>query len=231
METPRRPRKPSMPDPGKHGTWRPSMGYLLIAAVLAVSGIGYWLLADSSAAAGGSESATAANSASDSGKPAASGMAAWPMLASVFTSQNSAAQDADAEPKADRDPTPDLSDYVPKGAKPTMNEVIERLHKEGIHTGLGAFNPPGTRPPKIGLAVPEGYPLPEGYVRHYQATDDGQRIEPILMFAPDKQIFDANNKPIEIPADRVVPPEMAPPGFPIRRIEVPPPVDGGRSTP
>ena len=24
----RRPRKPSMPDPGKHGTWRPSMGYL-----------------------------------------------------------------------------------------------------------------------------------------------------------------------------------------------------------
>ena len=112
-----------------------------------------------------------------------------------------------------------------------MNEVIERLHKEGIHTGLGAFNPPGTRPPKIGLAVPEGYPLPEGYVRHYQATDDGQRIEPILMFAPDKQIFDANNKPIEIPADRVVPPELAPPGFPIRRIEIPPPVDGGRSAP
>lgn len=229
METPRRPRKPSTPTPGEHRAWRPSMGYLLIAAVLAVSGIGYWLLADSSPAAGDG-SATTANAATDNGKPAASGMAAWPMLASVFTSQNSAAQDADTEP-ADRDPTPDLSDYVPKGAKPTMNEVIERLHKEGIHTGLGAFNPPGTRPPKIGLAVPEGYPLPDGYVRHYQATDDGQRIEPILMFAPDKQIFDANNKPIEIPADRVVPPELAPPGFPIRRIEIPPPVDGGRSTP
>lgn len=225
MKTPRQPNKPSTPPVAGGGAWRPSIGYLVIAAVIAVCGLGYgWLSASPTPA---EVSATAPSTA----KVASSGIGAWPVLASVFTAQNSAAQDANAEPKADRDPTPDLSDYVPKGAKPTMNEVIERLHKEGIHTGLGAFNPPGTRPPKVGLAVPEGYQLPEGYVRHYQATDDGQRIEPILMFAPDKQIFDANNKPIEIPADRVVPPELAPPGFPIRRIEIPPPVDAGRTTP
>lgn len=225
MKTPRQPNKPSTPPVAGGGAWRPSIGYLVIAVLIAVCGLGYWWLSASPTPAEVSTTAPA------TAKVASSGIGAWPVLASVFTSQNSAAQDANAEPKADRDPTPDLSDYVPKGAKPTMNEVIERLHKEGIHTGLGAFNPPGTRPPKVGIAVPEGYPLPEGYVRHYQATDDGQRIEPILMFAPDKQIFDANNKPIEIPADRVVPPELAPPGFPIRRIEIPPPVDGGRSTP
>ncbi len=66
-----------------------------------------------------------------------------------------------------------------------MNEVIDRLHQAGIRTGLGAFNPPGTRPPLIGLAVPEDFVLPPGYLRHHQATDDGQRIEAILMFDPD----------------------------------------------
>ena len=109
-----------------------------------------------------------------------------------------------------------------------MGEVIDRLHAAGVHTGLGAFQPPGTSPPLVGLAVPEDFPLPEGYVRHYQATDDGQRIEPILMFSPDFQFFDAAGNPVPIPADRVVPPEMAPPGLPIRRIEIPRPRDGGR---
>ena len=68
-----------------------------------------------------------------------------------------------------------------------MAEVIDRLHQAGVYGGLGAFSPPGTRPPLVGLAVPEDFVLPEGYVRHYQATDDGQRIEPILMFSPDHQ--------------------------------------------
>ena len=94
-----------------------------------------------------------------------------------------------------------------------MNEVIERLHQAGVHSGLGAFSPPGTRPPLVGLAVPEDYVLPEGYVRHYQATDDGQRIEPILMFSPDAEFFDGAGQPIAIPEDRVVPPELAPPGL------------------
>jgi hypothetical protein len=126
------------------------------------------------------------------------------------------------------DQTPDLSDYVNKDEKPTMAEVIDRLHQAGVHSGLGAFSPPGTRPPLVGLAVPEDFPLPEGYVRHYQATDDGQRIEPILMFAPDHQFFDAAHRPIAIPKDRVVPPELAPPGLPIRRIVIPAPSEPGR---
>jgi hypothetical protein len=109
-----------------------------------------------------------------------------------------------------------------------MGEVIERLHLAGVHTGLGAFQPPGTRPPLVGLAVPEDFVLPDGYVRHYQATDDGQRIEPILMVSPDHQFFDAANQPIAMPEDRVVPPELAPPGLPIRRIVIPAPTEPGR---
>lgn len=128
-----------------------------------------------------------------------------------------------------RDPegdlTPDLADYINEGERPTMAEVIQRLHQAGIHSGLGAFSPPGTRPPLVGLAVPEGFELPDGYVRHHQATDDGQPIEPILMFAPDRRFFDAAGRPLAIPADRVVPPEMAPPGLPIRRVVIPAPVD------
>lgn len=118
----------------------------------------------------------------------------------------------------------DLAAFIPPGVTPTMAEVIDELHKAGIHTGLGAFNPPGTSPPLVGLAVPEDFPLPEGYVRHYQATDDGQRIEPILMFSPDFEFFDAAGRRIPIPVNRVVPPNMAPPGLTVRLIEIPPPL-------
>lgn len=128
----------------------------------------------------------------------------------------------------DGDLTPDLSDYVNSGERPTMAEVIDRLHQAGVHTGLGAFSPPGTRPPLIGIAVPEDFVLPEGYVRHYQATDDGQRMEPILMFSPDYRFVDAANQPIAVPRDRVVPPELAPPGLPIRRIVIPAPTEPGK---
>ncbi len=124
-------------------------------------------------------------------------------------------------PEGDADPTRDLSSYVARGENPRMSEVIERLHQRGIFTGLGAFSPPGTSPPLVGLAVPQQFDLPKGYVRHHQATDDGQRIEAILMFAPDFQMLDANNEPIAMPKNRVVPPELAPPGLPIRRIVIP----------
>jgi hypothetical protein len=132
------------------------------------------------------------------------------------------------DPERDADPTRDLSSYVARGEKPTMTEVIQRLHQAGVHTGLGAFSPPGTRPPLVGLAVPEDFPLPKGYVRHHQATDDGQRIEAILMFAPDFQLFDAAGKPVALPKDRVVPPELAPPGLPNRRIVIPAPIDAAK---
>ncbi len=130
------------------------------------------------------------------------------------------------------DPTPDLADalsgIVRPGEEPSGAEVIAELNKAGIHTGIGAFPPPGTSPPMVGLAVPDDYPLPEGYVRHFQATDDGQRIEPILMFSPDYQFFDASGKPIKIPENRVVPPGMAPSGLTARPIVIPPPLQPGK---
>lgn len=129
-------------------------------------------------------------------------------------------------------PTPDLADalsgIVRPGEEPSGAEVIAELNKAGIHTGIGAFPPPGTSPPLVGLAVPDDYALPEGYVRHFQATDDGQRIEPILMFSPDYQFFDASGKPIKIPENRVVPPGMAPDGLTARPIKIPPPLQPGK---
>ena len=128
---------------------------------------------------------------------------------------------------ADEDQTPDISAFVNPGEKPTMAEVIRRLHQAGEYGGLGAFNPPGTRPPLVGLAVPDDFVLPDGYVRHYQATDDGQRIEPVLMFSLDRPRLDAAGRPLLGREERVVPPELAPPGLPLRRIVIPP-ADPGR---
>lgn len=161
---------------------------------------------------GGSDPATAARAVND-------------MPTESASSPQTPPDDAIETERVRRDPD-DLANYVSPGDRaPTMNEVIDRLHEAGIRTGLGAFNPPGTSPPLIGLAVPEDFPLPEGYVRHYQATDDGQRIEPILMFSPDFDFRDASGRPIPLPDNLVVPPHLAPPGLPLRPIEIPPPSD------
>lgn len=122
------------------------------------------------------------------------------------------------------DPDPDdLAAYFQAGdPEPTGAQVIEALQQAGVRTGLGAFNPPGTSPPLVGLAVPEDFALPPGYVRHHQVTDEGVAIEPILMFSPDFVLHDAQGRPIAMPADRVVPPALAPPGLPLRQIQIPP---------
>lgn len=118
----------------------------------------------------------------------------------------------------------DLANYFrPGDPEPTGAELIGALNDVGIRTGIGAFNPPGTSPPLEGLAVPEDFELPDGYVRHYQSTDEGVPIEPILMFAPDFTLYDASGRPIAMPGNRVVPPELAPPGLPRRRVRIPPP--------
>jgi hypothetical protein len=88
-------------------------------------------------------------------------------------------------------------------------------------TGIALFPPPGTDPIKRGIVVPEGFELPEGYVRHYQATDDGEPLPAILMFHPDYDFVDEHGAPLEIPADRIVPPEMAPAGLAIEMLDVP----------
>ena len=99
--------------------------------------------------------------------------------------------------------------------------VIDALNRAGIHDGIAAFPPPGTDPPKSGIIVPDGWELPEGYVRHHQTTDDGLELPPILMFHPDYTFTDEQGNPVAIPPDRVVPPELVPPGFPVRMLDVP----------
>jgi hypothetical protein len=88
-------------------------------------------------------------------------------------------------------------------------------------SGIGVFPPAGTNPPKAGIIVPDGYQLPPGYVRHYQTTDDGKQLPPILMFHPDFHPVDDHGRPVPLPADRVVPPEMAPPGMPHDVLQLP----------
>lgn len=219
MKNPRRSgQSPAKPVSGRRG-WRPSPGYLAIALALVAGGVILFLWSDKT----GNAEASAASAASSS--PGTDAFVTWtpPSLPQPGPSQATAPNPPTQLAEGDADPTRDLSFYVARGEKPTMPEVIERLHQAGVYTGLAAFSPPGTRPPLVGLAVPEDFELPPGYVRHYQATDDGQRIEPILMYSPDHQFVDAANQPIAIPKDRVVPPEHAPPGMPIRRITVPAP--------
>ena len=184
---------------------------LVLAIVLVLAAVVAWrLLAPRRPAAPAGEVATAAPAeAPDSRAPA---RPATP-----------SGQPDPAENLPNGDPN-DLANYFrPGDPEPTGAELIGALNDVGIRTGIGAFNPPGTSPPLEGLAVPEDFELPEGYVRHYQSTDEGVPIEPILMFAPDFTLLDANGRPIALPDNRVVPPELAPPGLPRRRVRIPPP--------
>jgi hypothetical protein len=98
--------------------------------------------------------------------------------------------------------------------------MTQDAEPSGPAEGLGLFRP-GTKPLKQGLIVPEDFELPPGYMRHYQTTDNGQMQKPILMFHPDHKPVDSNGQPVELPANRVVPPEMAPPGMPLDILELP----------
>lgn len=124
------------------------------------------------------------------------------------------------------DPNDLASQFRPGDPEPTMAEVIRGLQEAGIREGIGAFNPPGTVPLLPGIAVPEDFELPPGYVRHYQVTDEGEMLEAVLMFSPDHQWLDRNGNPIPLPDDGLVPPEMAPPGMPIEPIHLPEPPRG-----
>jgi len=88
-------------------------------------------------------------------------------------------------------------------------------------SGMALFPAPGTSPVLRGIVVPDDFPLPEGYVRHHQVTDEGEALPPILMFHPDYDWLDRDGAPIELPADLVVPPELAPEGMPIEQLAPP----------
>jgi hypothetical protein len=202
---------------------RPRLVYIALAAGIAAGGLTYLVMSSTPPSDASASIAIPAPSPAPARAVAPEAALQASAAASGVAPRPTAVPAAAPEPAVNGDPTPDLSSYVNPGEKPSMNEVIARLHQAGVETGLGAFSPPGTRPPLIGLAVPENFVLPPGFVRHHQATDDGQRIEAILMFAPDREFFDGANGPVKIPKDRVVPPELAPPGLPIRRIVVPAP--------
>jgi hypothetical protein len=201
--------------------------WLALAAVILALAAGWWWLGGSEADAG----TDVAERRADAASPADPAAVAPVQLAGSGPSAPKGAQHGDrgAAPTGPdgEDPTPDLSDYVLPGEAPEMAQVIEALHARGIRTGLGAFQPPGTSPPLEGLEVPEGFPLPDGYVRHHQATDDGQRIAPILMFGPDIDSIVVRGVRVPVSPNRVVPPDLAPPGMPLRRVRIPPPRDSG----
>lgn len=192
--------------PRPRGASRVGQRALAAAAVLAFGAGAWWLLSPRHAAG----DARAAGVTAPRGDPATR-MARAPARTPL----------ADAEaPRPTPDEAPDdLAAYFrPGDPEPTGAELIASLQAAGVRTGIGAFNPPGTSPPLAGLAVPDDFVLPPGYVRHHQVTDQGVALEPILMFSPDFTLHDAQGRRIPLPADRVVPPEYAPPGLPLRRV-------------
>ncbi|QPF75473.1 hypothetical protein G8A07_22845 [Roseateles sp. DAIF2] len=232
MSKPPADRRPPRRD---EAAWGPSLGFLAIALGL-LAGLLFWWWQPSPAEAPPAETPmlmSAAPMASAAAPPQPQPPSAAPPV--MAATQPSAAAAPGPRIWRQRDPegdqTPDLADHVNEGERPGMAEVIARLQAAGVHTGLGAFSPPGTRPPLLGLAVPEDFELPPGYVRHYQATDDGQRIEPILMYSPDRPPLDWQGRPITLPANRVVPAELAPAGLAIRQIVLPAPLDPGQPRP
>jgi hypothetical protein len=109
---------------------------------------------------------------------------------------------------------------VPEEVLAQLPEGLYEMPKPGEGpTGMMLFPAPGTDPIKKGIIVPEDFELPPGYVRHYQATDDGERLPAILMFSPDKPPLDANGQPMQVPENGLVPPALAPPGMPVQLLD------------
>lgn len=122
---------------------------------------------------------------------------------------------------------PELPQHLQQQLEAVPEEVLAQL-PEGLYempkpgeapTGMMLFPAPGTDPIKKGIIVPEGFELPPGYVRHYQVTDDGEQLPAILMFSPDKPPLDANGEPMKVTENGIVPPELAPPGLPVRMLD------------
>jgi len=211
----------------EHGGSRAALFYKVLAVILVVCFAAYFLNSVIRSASQDSTNSPSSESVSDNDISSENEMTQSNASASNRSDGIITARSAGHSTSNDPNDPNDLANYVAPGQAPRMEEVIQRLNDAGVYTGIGAFNPPGTSPPMIGLAVPEDYVLPEGYVRHYQATDDGQRIEPILMYSPDYVFFDSNGVAITIPENRVVPDNRAPPGLVIRPIQIPEPLEPG----
>jgi hypothetical protein len=154
-----------------------------------------------------------------------------PPAAAVVATAAPARDAANAKPAASRHArriarpeaeTPAPADAVPgdPALPPSHDDAPFSMGKPGEKSGIALFPAHGTKPIKIGIVVPDDFELPEGYVRHFQATEDGKLLPAILLFHPDYEWVDDAGNPIELPPDRVVPPELAPPGLPIQMLEL-----------
>lgn len=103
---------------------------------------------------------------------------------------------------------------------PSREDAPFGLGRPGETSGIKLFPAMGTKPTKVGIVVPDDFELPEGYVRHFQANEDGELLPPILLFHPDYEWVDDAGEAIPLPPDRVVPPELVPAGMPIEMLEV-----------
>ena len=105
-----------------------------------------------------------------------------------------------------------------RGERVDAANYIEALRGAGVRGGLAEFPLPGSKPLRQGIVVPEDYELPEGFARHYQVTDDGAGLDPILIVAPGYEIVDENGDVVELVDDWVVPPEHAPSDLPLELL-------------
>jgi hypothetical protein len=141
--------------------------------------------------------------------------------------EESAQEETEAEPRtaSPRPAPPPVPPSEAAAPEPAAEPAAgaEDAPPPTVPSGIFLFPPPGTDPVKIGLVVPDDFELPEGYLRHYQVTDDGQELPPILLFHPDYELLGPDGEPLPLPADRVVPPELAPPGMPQERLVLPEP--------
>ena len=197
-------------DARRGGTWAAAA----LVAVTVIAALAWWQYDARAARVAGARPAPA-----DAGSAGPQSQDAGPLAAQPLPSSATVQMSTERLPVADSN---DLAQHFrPGDPEPTGAELINALHEAGIRTGIGAFNPPGTSPPLQGLAVPPDFLLPNGYVRHHQVTDEGVPLEPILMFAPDFALLDARGRAVPMPANRVVPPELAPTGLPLRPARIP----------
>ncbi len=123
------------------------------------------------------------------------------------------------EPSPSERVTTDSADAI-KPPDPAPGDATPGDDSQG-RVGIDVFPPLGTKPNLSGIIVPDDFELPPGYVRHYQTSDDGRQLEPILMYHPKRRPVDSQGDPIDVPPDRIVPPEMAPEGLPLRMLPLP----------
>ncbi|MGY6587966.1 MAG: hypothetical protein ACXIUB_06700 [Wenzhouxiangella sp.] len=127
--------------------------------------------------------------------------------------------------RTDTLPTPDRRTGEP-ASLPADTARASRLARSSASSadgpvGIHAFPPLGTRPKLAGIIVPEDFELPPGYIRHFQSSDDGQRLPPILMYDPLNPPLDDAGEPMDIPPDRIVPADRVPAGMPIEVLDLP----------